>query len=877
MIFKRNATPIKISLVFFLSLVCTLPHGVANADSNPVLIPEGPRKILRDYCSDCHSQSNQEADINLDVEEISWTDKERTELWEKVLFNNQHGLMPPQDHDQPSPEERKVLSAWLDSQLTTHIKVGGTPPRRLNQAEYLKTLRELLYMHDYELPPGFPGDSEANGFDNSGEGLVMSASHMASYAQVASEVADLLYPQPKQSVPSKIQKGGVDDLVLSFSASTVKDGKLRLASKARDIMRSCTWPQQHQAKMSGVYRITVEGSVFKPRDGDLPMTLEIRARQVSASERSVISNFRFLKDLDFSSQSGQSQTFEAELYEGETLSFRWKNAEFDHNDLKATVKLMTEWFNEDRRWLAAWQQAVFPRGLKKRTPIQTLRGLNGWNVISEALNDPNLDMSEATMDSAETKELLRILSTVGGGTHNLGDALCHYYFNNGPSLQLHGYTIEGPFRLVDSDIDKKYKQIAKQIAGTEKGELSNEAYARNMLERFLPRAFRRPVDDTTTEAFLSIATEHWRQGHSFNEGLHLLMRNILISPHFLYRSLRPGKLDDHDLAVRLSYFFTQGPPDRQLNDLAHAGKLTETEELQRQAMRLMPTSRDHPLVQNFTGQWLDTRGLRSIMPDPEFKFGEREISVAKAEVELFFTDMIKGNRPLRDFIDPDFMWTTPYFAEKIYQIKNMKGRRDKLQRITIPRGSRHGGLLGMSAIMMTTANGVDTQPVLRGVWVMENILGMTTPEPPDDVPALTPDIRGTTTPREMLMAHTNETACASCHQHIDPLGFVLENFDPVGQWRERWPGTDRKIDASVVLSDGSPINDVIDLKKWLVRNEVVFSKNLAEKLMVYGTGRKLNYAERKEIDSIVRHNHANDAGFRELILALIASDTFRTK
>ena len=232
---------------------------------------------------------------------------------------------------------------------------------------------------------------------------------------------------------------------------------------------------------------------------------------------------------------------------------------------------------------------------------------------------------------------------------------------------------------------------------------------------------------------------------------------------------------------------------------------------------------------------------------------------------------------MRDFIDPDFIWTAPYFAEKIYQMKGLKGRRDSPRRVEIPRGSRRGGLLGMSAIMMTTANGVDTQPVLRGVWVMENILGMTPPEPPDDVPALTPDTRGTTTPREMLAAHTKEASCANCHQHIDPLGFALENFDPVGQWREKWPGTDRKIDASVVLQDGTKINGVADLKKWLVRNETIFSQNLAEKLMVYGTGRALNYVEKKEVAEIVRDNHENDAGFRDLILALIASDTFQTK
>ena len=867
-----------LAVAFLFAVVGVLGRSsrVQGNDANRP-IPLSTRVLLQNYCVDCHSADSIEGGINLDVTSIDWSSQASVDLWHKVLVNSENNIMPPHDSEQPTPVERRVLANWIDHELSTHIKIGGTAPRRLNQAEYLKTLRGLVYLPDYELPPGFPGDSEVHGFDNIGEGLVMSPAHMAAYSKVASEIADLLYPQPREAVASKVQRGGVNDLVLSFSASAVKDGKLRLASKARDIMRSCTWPQQHQAKASGVYRITVDGSVFRPRDGDLPMILEVRARQVSASERSVISNFRFLRDLEFSSETGQSHTFEAELYRGETLSFRWKNAEFDHNDLKSTVKLMSEWFARDRRWLAAWQQAVFPKGLKGRAQISTLRGLNGWNVINKAFDDPKLDMSQATMDSDETKELLRILSTVGGGTHNLGDALCHYYFNHGPSLQIHGYTIEGPSKLVDSDIDKRYQRIAQQIAGSQKGDLSNEQYARRMLERFLPRAFRRPVSDQTLEAYLAIATEHWRQGHSLNEGMHLLMRNVLIAPQFLYRSLRSGKLDDHDLAVRLSYFFTQGPPDDQLVGLANTGKLSGNEALRNQAMRLMPTRREHPLVQSFTGQWLDTRGLKSIMPDPKFKFADREINIAKAEVELFFLEMVKDNRPVRDFIDPDFTWTAPYFAEKIYNLKEIEGRWDRPQRVEFPRGGRHGGLLGMSAIMMATANGVDTQPVLRGVWVMENILGMTPPEPPEDVPALTPDTRGTTTPREMLVAHTKEASCANCHQHIDPLGFILENFDPVGQWRDEWPGTGKKIDASVVLADGTKIRDIVDLKRWLVHNEERFTTNLAGKLMVYATGRSLNYVEQKEVKSIVRNNLVAEEGFRDLIIDLVTSETFRTK
>jgi hypothetical protein len=174
---------------------------------------------------------------------------------------------------------------------------------------------------------------------------------------------------------------------------------------------------------------------------------------------------------------------------------------------------------------------------------------------------------------------------------------------------------------------------------------------------------------------------------------------------------------------------------------------------------------------------------------------------------------------------------------------------------------------------MATANGVDTQPVLRGVWVLENILGAPPPPPPKAVPALTPDTNGATTPRELLAAHTTEKSCAACHKRIDPVGFALENFDPVGRWRDKWPGVDVPVDASSVLPDGTRIKDVIDLKRWIVENIDQFSSCLAAKLMTYATGRVPNYSERKEIDAIVKAN----ANFRDLLLALIQSETFRTK
>jgi hypothetical protein len=272
------------------------------------------------------------------------------------------------------------------------------------------------------------------------------------------------------------------------------------------------------------------------------------------------------------------------------------------------------------------------------------------------------------------------------------------------------------------------------------------------------------------------------------------------------------------------------------------------------------------------------------MPDPVFKFGAGEIAMAEQEVEHFFTEMLTKNLPMTDFIDPDFHYTSPQFAKDNYQYPIELSEDDpydksnsKIQKLPLPRGGRFGGLLAQSAIMTATANGVDTQPVLRGVWVLENILGTPPPEPPQNVPALTPDIRGATTPREMLAAHMADQACAGCHSRIDPIGFMLENFDPVGNWREIWPKVDIPIDSTGILPDGTSINDIIDFKAWLVDNIDLLSQCLSEKLMIYATGRVPNYRERHEIAQLVRQNHQKGNGFQDLFLALVTSETFRTK
>lgn len=851
--------------------------GLLRAETDTV-IPEPVRNVLVEYCIDCHDAGLRKGDIDLDLAAVDWTLEMNRALWERVLVVNEQGLMPPPKKDQPSDEDRARLVEWLESSLLENTPIGGTLPRRLSRAEYQNTVRKLFSLPEFELPLGFPYDTELHGFNNLGEGLVFSPPLLEAYSSVAWQIADELYPPEKPVEISSIRTAGPDDMVISFSAASVRGDALRLASRHPYIILSCTWPSRIEVKSSGIYRITVSGSTFKPIS-DEPMVLEITAKEVSAGDGSKIDIFRVIKEIPFGAESSESVSFEAELYEEQTVMMRWVNAEMTHDGTELE-KLMRVKLAENPRYLAAWQKAVFPDGKPSNSRAEILRGANGWRTVKENMADPELDMSHATMDSKMT---LALLVAFRNGMANLADAVCHNYFENGPSLELHGLEVEGPLKTVEGPKDHRRNESRKMMAGVDRGALDAGTYARTMLGNFLPRAFRRPVAEETLESYLAIAEEHWAAGYSFEEGMHLLVRNILVSPRFIYRAIGPVEMDDHDLAMRLSYFLTQGPPDATLIDLANRKRLSDAWVLKREATRLMPTKWNHPFVQSFTRQWLDTDLLPEIMPDPKFNFTPYYVKMARDEIEHSFAEILRKNRPMKDFIDPDFTYTSGLFARNVYGLKvESKGKPGsagdrKLRRVPLERGGRVGGLLGQSGIMMATANGVDTQPVLRGAWVLENLLGSPAPPPPKNVPALTPDTQGTITPRETLAAHTKEASCMVCHRRIDPVGFVLENYDPVGRWRTEWPKGAGEIDPTGVLPDGTPINDVVDFKRWLTANVDQFSECLAEKLMTYATGRLPNYTERKEIAQIVMLNHQNGKGFRDLMLALVGSETFRTK
>jgi hypothetical protein len=863
----------------------------ARADERTA-IPEGVQRVLATRCLDCHTGDDAEAGVRLDTQAIDWAAATEVDLWRRVVDVVEDRRMPPPDVEPTTPAERDTLVAFLDPPLIANTPFGGTPPRRLNRTEYERTLRRLLNLASFHVPVGFPGDTERHGFDNLADGLVLSPAHLEAYAAVAREVADEVFPPPRAAPKPVRFAAGPQDLVLSFSAATIHGDALRLASRSVDIMRSCTWPSRIEVKDSGTYAITVEASQFLSPEGHSftgPMKLEVYARPVSATDRSKVSAFRLLNTIDVASDDPQKTSFEADLYEGDTVLFRWANAEMTH-EYEELADQMEAWFREDPRFLAAWQQAVFPDGNHARPQATRLRGRNGWDIVSRHWADPALDTTAATMDSRKTGKLLEIFDSIAGTT-SLADALCYFYHERGPALEIHSVTIAGPSQTVESPRDTARAAARQAIVGRRHDGQTDIDVVESLLVGFLPRAFRRPVDDQTVANFLAIATRHLDEGHSLSEAMHLVLRSILVSPRFLYRDLEPDDareaMDQFDLATRLSYFLTQEPPDATLVDLATRNRLGESWVLRREATRLMPKRPTDPTIGSFVGQWLDTKSLPGIMPDPKFKFDDEATAVARKETEWFFSEILTKNLPMTTFIDPDFTFSTVDFCRRVYGFTppDVQGQESTLspdemkqfRRLTIDRGGRYGGLLGQSAILMATANGVDTQPVIRGVWVLENLLGMPPPPPPKNVPALTPDTRGAQTPRDLLAAHTKEASCAVCHSRIDPVGFVLENYDPVGRWRTTWPGTDATIDPSGTLPDGTAMSSPEEFKAWLVANIDLFSCCLAEKLLTYATGRVPNYTEQREIERIVQANREASQGFRDLVLDLIDSRTFRAR
>jgi len=408
-----------------------------------------------------------------------------------------------------------------------------------------------------------------------------------------------------------------------------------------------------------------------------------------------------------------------------------------------------------------------------------------------------------------------------------------------------------------------------------------------LMKDFAARAFRRPVTDADLKPYVDVARAMVSEGHSFAQALRAGYRSILSSPRFLYLIELPGQLDDHALACRLSYLFWSTSPDQILRSAADAGQLRNPVQLRAQVERMLNHRRSKAFVTNFTDQWLKLREIDATQPDgklyPEFDPILQQSMLD--ESRGFFAELLKRDFSVANFVESDFAMLDSRLAVHYGLPPDLVGP-GGVRPVPLKPEWHRGGLLGQASIHKVTANGTTTSPILRGIWVLERLLGQHVSPPPPDIPAVEPDIRGATTIREQLDKHRASESCASCHVKIDPPGFALESYDVIGGWRDRYRVVGKNgrksndgpvVDASYQTADGQAFKDVQAYKKLLLRDRSQIARCLAEKILVYGTGATVSFADRQAIDQVVEQTKAKDYGLRSIVHAVVQSKAFGSK
>jgi len=417
-------------------------------------------------------------------------------------------------------------------------------------------------------------------------------------------------------------------------------------------------------------------------------------------------------------------------------------------------------------------------------------------------------------------------------------------------------------------------------------ETTAEQAARQILEAFLPRAFRRPAKPAEIQMYQTLFDSARANKQSFDDSILYALSGVLISPQFLFRAEPPNLtaqdrlLDDYSLATRLSYFLWNSTPDSLLLALADAGKLNDPEILKGQIARMLRSPKSFDFAQNFVEQWLGTRVLsQGTEPDaklfPEYTADAELRGDVSLQPVIFFRELLMNDLSLLNLIDSKFTVTTKKL-QKLYgsDVLPPKKESSNPQRVELPEGSNRGGLLGMSAILMVSSHPQRTSPVLRGKWVLDAILGTPPPPPPANVPPLEePTAAKPRTVRELLTQHRADPVCASCHSRIDPLGFALENYDAMGVWRNTDAG--QAVDASGELPDGTRFEGPAQLKRILLEKKGLFLRNLTNRMLGYALGRGLNRRDSCVVNDILAQLEAGNFSAQTLIQSVVLSMPFR--
>jgi hypothetical protein len=459
----------------------------------------------------------------------------------------------------------------------------------------------------------------------------------------------------------------------------------------------------------------------------------------------------------------------------------------------------------------------------------------------------------------------------------------HFNMDRHPRIQpaVYSVSVNGPYETKGPGTTPSRQRIFLCRPATPEEE---PLCAKRILSSLMRRAYRRPVTDADLRVPLKFFNDA-RADRGFDGGIEMGLRAVLVSPEFLFRveqdppETAPNsayRISDLELASRLSFFLWSSIPDDELLDAAIAGKLRQQTVLEQQVRRMLADSRSRSLVNNFAQQWLYLRNLASATPDmrlfPDFDDNLRQ--AFRRETELFFESIMREDRSILDLLTANYTFVNERLA-KHYGIANVYGSR--FRRVNFDKDSVRGGLLRQGSILTVTSYATRTSPVIRGKWVLDNILGMPPPPPPAPVPALKENtsIGKAVSMRQRIAEHRANPACAGCHNLMDPVGFSFENYDAVGRWRI--VDDTGRVDASGSLPDGTRFDGVAGLQQALLKRPEVFATTFAEKLLTYALGRGIEYYDAPAIRKVVREARTSDFRFSSFVAGLVGSTPFQMR
>ncbi len=862
----------KLSMRSLLLACLCLRAGIHTTEAKSVQLDEGVRQFIGAYCINCHGPDKAKGDRAFhqlaNLQDGKWLvdleNDEKVDLLRDVLDQLNLGEMPPRKKNvkQPPFSEVKPTIAWLTTTMLDWEKAKGpatTTLRRLNRREYRNTMRDLLGLRaiPFDLTENFPADDQREGFTNLGDALTMSDAHLDAYLEAADKYLRMAfrfgekeesktlrispetwgYPEREGTTPW-MYRVHYKDQYLDVGA-----GKKQLSDNFSLGTPPNGFARQGGVQVSGYYKISVSAEAVRR------LTHPYDPKMIPV-------------DLTPPMQLGLYVSDGVKGLASDAVKSRKRLGLWDLLDHQRKTFEVTVWLDKGNVPFLNWDNGPGPSDywmrdiLKKYHTDIEFRGKQGahaWHIVGKNAVPG------------------RLVSDVW----------------KGPVLRMHDFRLSGPHPYT-------FKSNAQRVFLDGATDLS-EANLSLALQRFARLAFRRPVTAPEVQPYLAIE-KHAREtlGRKPEEAFLLAFKAILVSPDFLYLKEKPSadnQLGPFEVANRLSYFLWSSMPDHELFELARSKRILIPNVLRQQVDRMLKDYKSRSFVEGFATSWLRLDKLGS-MPVDRDKFREYYRNgleeAMTEETHRFLAHAIQANAPLRDFIHSDYSFLNQDLARH-YGIPGVQGLR--FRKVNLPANGIRGGLLGQASILTLTANGVDTSPVVRGIWVLENLLGTPPPPPPPDVEPIDPDVRGAKTIKQLMEKHRSIESCADCHAKIDPFGFPLEFFDPVGGHRptyykvRRWTRPERKttlvpslpVDGSATLPSGERFTDPLSLKKVLLGKMDFFSKALTEKMLTYATGRTATYRDQAEIQAIAKSALVNGKGFRDLVTEVAASQSFRQK